>query len=134
MRGRENQMEIANAQLPVRPLEKKRGMSRRLIFSTLQAYLFLLPTFALIGLFSYYPATLALYHSLTDWNGVLLAKFVGLDNFREMLRDQVLLASLRNMLTVVIWSLIITLTVPLFVAELIYALRSHRAQYWYRLL
>jgi raffinose/stachyose/melibiose transport system permease protein len=127
-------MEIANARLPVRSLEKKRGVSRRLLWSTLQAYLFLLPTFALIGLFSYYPAVLALYHSLTDWNGVLIAKYVGLNNFREMVRDQVLLASLSNMLTVVLWSLIITLTVPLLVAELIYSLRSHRAQYWYRLL
>ncbi|HMN27513.1 MAG TPA: sugar ABC transporter permease [Caldilineaceae bacterium] len=127
-------MEIANVQLPARSLERKRGISRRLLLSTLQAYLFLLPTFALIGLFAYYPAVLALYHSLTDWNGVLVAKYVGLDNFREMLRDQVLLASLSNMLTVVVWSLIITLTVPLLVAELIYSLRNHRAQYWYRLL
>jgi ABC-type sugar transport system permease subunit len=127
-------MEIANARLPARSLEKKRGVSRRLVLATLQAYLFLLPTFALIGLFSYYPAVLALYHSLTDWNGVLLAKYVGLDNFREMLRDQVLMASLSNMLKVVCWSVLITLTVPLLVAELIYSVRSHRAQYWYRLL
>ena len=100
-------MELANAQLTARSLEKKRGASRRLVLATLQAYLFLLPTFVLIGLFSYYPAVLALYHSLTDWNGVLLAKYVGLDNFREMLNDQVLLASLSNMLTVVCWSVII---------------------------
>jgi len=105
-----------------------------LVISSLQAYLFLLPTFALIGLFSYYPALLALYHSMTDWNGILLADYVGLNNFREMLRDQVLLASLGNMVTVAIWSLVVTLTVPLLVAELIYALRNNRAQYWYRLL
>jgi raffinose/stachyose/melibiose transport system permease protein len=127
-------MEIAKERLPVRSLAQKKRGSRRLLWSTLQAYFFLLPTFALIGLFSYYPAMLALYHSLTDWNGVLLAKYVGLDNFREMMRDRVLLASLGNMLTVVFWSLVITLTIPLLVAELIYSLRSHRAQYWYRLL
>ncbi|CAN5630064.1 sugar ABC transporter permease [soil metagenome] len=127
-------MEFASVRPAVRSLEKKKSVNRRLVLASLQAYLFLLPTFALIGLFSYYPAILALYHSLTDWNGVLLASYVGLDNFREMLRDRVLLASLSNMLTVAAWSLVITLTVPLLVAELIYALRNNRAQYWYRLL
>lgn len=127
-------MEIASVRPAVQTRANKKGINRRLLISSLQAYLFLLPTFALIGLFSYYPALLALYHSLTDWNGILLADYVGLNNFREMLNDQVLLASLGNMVTVAIWSLVVTLTVPLLVAELIYALRNNRAQYWYRLL
>lgn len=127
-------MEIVSVRPAVQTRAKKKGINRRLVISSLQAYLFLLPTFALIGLFSYYPALLALYHSMTDWNGILLADYVGLNNFREMLRDQVLLASLGNMVTVAIWSLVVTLTVPLLVAELIYALRNNRAQYWYRLL
>ena len=127
-------MEIASVRPVARTQARKRVLNRRLVFSSLQAYLFLLPTFALIGLFSYYPAVLALYHSLTNWNGVLLADYVGFDNFREMVRDKVLLASLSNMLTVSIWSLVVTLTVPLLVAELIYSLRNSRAQYWYRLL
>ena len=127
-------MEIVSVRPAVQTRAKKKGINRRLVISSLQAYLFLLPTFALVGLFSYYPALLALYHSMTDWNGILLADYVGLNNFREMLRDQVLLASLGNMVTVAIWSLVVTLTVPLLVAELIYALRNNRAQYWYRLL
>jgi len=127
-------MEIVSVRPAVQTSVKKKGSNRRLLLSSLQAYLFLLPTFALIGLFSYYPALLALYHSLTDWNGILLADYVGLNNFREMLNDQVLLASLGNMVTVAIWSLVVTLTVPLLVAELIYSLRNNRAQYWYRLL
>jgi len=127
-------MEIASARPVARPTEKRRSVSRKLLRSSLQAYLFLLPTFLLIGLFSYYPAILALYHSLTDWNGVLIAKFIGLNNFREMIRDQVLLASIGNMLKVVVWSLAVTLTMPLLVAELIFSLRNSRAQYWYRLL
>ena len=127
-------MEIASVRPAVQTRANKKGINRRLLISSLQAYLFLLPTFALIGVFSYYPALLALYHSLTDWNGILLADYVGLNNFREMLNDQVLQASLGNMVTVAIWSLVVTLTVPLLVAELIYALRNNRAQYWYRLL
>ena len=112
---------------------KGQKLTRKTITSSLSAYLMLLPTFLLIGLFSYYPAASALYHSLTNWNGVLVADFVGLDNFREMLQDKILLASISNMAKVVIWSVLITLTMPLFVAEMIYSLRSARGQYWYRL-
>ena len=125
-------MEIASVRPAVQTRVNKKGINRRLLISSLQAYLFLLPTFALIGLFSYYPALLALYHSLTDWNGILLADYVGLNNFREMLNDQVLLASLGNMVTVAIWSLVVTLTVPLLVAELIFAIRNRFVQYGIR--
>jgi ABC-type sugar transport system permease subunit len=104
-----------------------------LLVSSLGAYLFLLPTFALIGVFSYYPAVSALYHAFTDWNGVMMADWIGIQNFREMMRDPVLLASLGNMVKVVVWVLLINMTIPLLVAELIYSLRSLRAQYWYRL-
>lgn len=113
---------------------KGRPANRKLLLSSLQAYLFLLPTFLLIGLFSYYPAVTALYHSLTNWNGVLIANYIGFDNFQEMVRDRVLRESIQNMLVVVVWSLLVTLTMPLLVAELIFTLRSNRVQYWYRLL
>ena len=126
-------MQITAVQARSRSSPQERAHTRALVVSSLRAYLMLLPTFALIGLFSYYPAASALYHSLTNWNGVLVASFIGLDNFREMLRDKVLLASLSNMVKVVAWSLIVTLTVPLVVAELIHSLRSSKAQYWYRL-
>ena len=92
---------------------------RRLLVSSLGAYLFLLPTFALIGVFSYYPAVSALYHAFTDWNGVMMADWIGIQNFREMMRDPVLLASLGNMVKVVVWVLLINMTIPLLVAELI---------------
>lgn len=110
------------------------ALDRKMVGSSLLAYLFLLPTFALIAVFSYYPAFSALYHAFTNWNGVLVAKWIGVENFLEMVSDRVLLASLGNMGKVVVWSLLVTLVVPLTVAELIHSLRGARAQYWYRLL
>jgi raffinose/stachyose/melibiose transport system permease protein len=105
----------------------------KLLRSSLLAYAFLLPTFALIAVFAYYPAFSALYHSFTNWNGVLIAKWIGISNFREMTHDRVLLASLGNMVKVAVFVLVLNLTVPLAVAELIFSLRSTVAQYWYRL-
>ena len=115
------------------PVALKRKVDRKVLTSSLRAYLFLVPTFILIIVFSYYPAASALYYSFTSWNGVLVGEWIGLKNFVEMTQDKVLMASLSNMLKVIIWSLAITLTVPLFVAELIDSLRNGRAQYWYRL-
>lgn len=112
----------------------KRIHPPRRIIESMVPYLFLLPTFALILVFSYYPAASALYHSFTDWNAITTPQFLGINNFAEMVRDKVLLASVGNMLKVAIWGLLITLTAPLLVAELIYAVRSSRWQYWYRLL
>ena len=37
------------------------------------------------------------------------------------------------MVKVVIWALIVSLTIPLMVSELIYSVRNPLAQYWYRL-
>ena len=110
------------------------GGSSRLIKTSLTAWLFLLPTFILILVFSYFPAFSALYHSFTDWNGFAEPRFILFDNFEQMMTDRVMLASLRNMLIVSGWSLLVALIPPLVVAELIDSLRSARAQYWYRLL
>ena len=106
----------------------------RLLVTSLTAWLFLVPTFALIIVFSYYPAFSALYHSFTDWNGFAAPRFISFENFEQMTSDRVMLASLRNMLMVSGWSLLVALVPPLVVAELIDSLRSARAQYWYRLL
>ena len=117
-----------------RVLDVTRRRKRLSVTRWIFPYLFLLPTFVLIGVFSYYPAASALYHSFTDWNGITRPRFLWLDNFAEMTGDKTLVASLSNMGIVTAWSLFITLTMPFLVAELIYAVRNERASYWYRLL
>ena len=52
------------------------GAGLRLIKTSLTAWLFLLPTFILILVFSYFPAFSALYHSFTDWNGFAEPRFI----------------------------------------------------------
>ena len=93
-----------------------------------------MPSFVLLALFSYYPILSAITHSFTEWKGSGETTFVGLANFRELLRDDILRESVSNMVKMLLAGIVISLSVPLAVAELIFALRSSRAQYLYRVL
>ena len=97
-------------------------------------YLFLVPTFAFIIVFRYYPAGSAIYHAFTRWNGAGIAKWVGTANFENMMRDTILIASVKNIAILLVASLIKVLIFPLATAELIHSLSKPRARYWFRLL
>ncbi len=58
-------------------------------------YLFLAPSVILYAMFMIYPFFQSIYLSFTDWNGVgEIGDFVGLQNYREMIRDDLLWQSL----------------------------------------
>ena len=105
---------------------------RRLARSRL-AYLFLLPAFASIILFSYYPAGSALYHAFTQWDGTSDATWVGLANFKRYFDDPQFGVSVTNVLKLTAFWMILAVTVPLAVARLILAVHSPRLQFIYRL-
>jgi len=96
------------------------------------SYLMLLPTFALISVFLYFPAFSGLFHSFYDWNPGGRSTFVGLANYERMLGDPYVTKGLGNLLLLLAAGLFKTVVPPLFVAELIYYLRSKRSQYWFR--
>ena len=58
-------------------------------------YLYLVPIFALLGVFSYYPPLMALYYSFTNYDG-LSGKFIGLENFTDLASDRIFRASIKN--------------------------------------
>jgi len=98
------------------------------------AYAFIAPTFVFILAFSYYPAIRALVGAFTNWDGFNAPTWVGLANFIEAFHDPVFLASIWH---VALWTAVgipLSLIPPFFVAELIFQLRSQRAQYVYRTL
>jgi ABC-type sugar transport system permease subunit/WD40 repeat protein len=105
---------------------------RKALWRARISYLMLIPTFAILGVFNYYPAVSGLYHSLTIWNDDGSSHFIGLDNFRAMGRDPYLTNGFTNLAILLISGLIKTIVFPLIVAEIIYHLRSSRAQYWIR--
>ncbi len=114
-------------------MNKKNSIFKE-IYKARLAYLFLLPLFAGLILFSYYPAFSGLYHSLFDWDSVGNATFIGINNFKELFQDKVFLDSIPVMFTLMIPKLLIGIVVPLIIAEIIYYFTSKRAQYWYRVL
>ena len=62
--------------------------------------MFIAPLMIGLLMFSYYPAFSGLYHSFFDWDNVGTATFIGLDNFKELVSDQVFLASIGTMVKI----------------------------------
>ena len=50
-------------------------------------YLYLLPALLVYGAFLLYPLLRAVHLSLFEWNGITLARFVGLSNYLDVVRD-----------------------------------------------
>lgn len=95
-------------------------------------YMMLVPSFALILLFLYYPAFSGLFHSFYDWKPGAKTTFVGLANYERMLNDPYVKMGIGNLLLLMVTGLVKTVGPPLLVAELIYYLRSKKSQYWFR--
>jgi raffinose/stachyose/melibiose transport system permease protein len=110
-------------QLPAIPdvlkLKRVTGAPRR-FQDTLLIALFLLPALILFLLFVIYPIFRSLYFSLFDWNGLGPAvDFVGLQNFKDILSDQVFLKAVRNVFLIIIFSVGIQLPLALALAVMV---------------
>ncbi len=81
---------------------------------------FLLPALLIYLLFVIYPIMQAAYYSLYDWKGLgPLTKFIGLDNYRRLLGDDVFRMAFSHNILIAILSLTIQLPFALGVALLI---------------
>jgi len=95
-------------------------------------YFFLLPAFALLVLFEYWPTYLVLKEAFYDWDGFRINNFIGLANFRELLHDPVFLKSARNIVIILLFYLTIPFAMPIIIAETVFNLASERAQKFWR--
>lgn len=116
-----------------RPLPRKHTLWRRVLRARYY-YLLLVPTFALILIFEYYPAFLALYGSVFNIDYGISGTFIGLKNFAQLFSDSTFISSVWHVLALTLFGTITAVTVPVAVAEWIFGLRSQRAQYIYRIL
>lgn len=96
-------------------------------------YLFLIPSLLMVGVFSYFPTVSAVYHSFFRWSGGDAKEFVGFDNFRDVLGDQVFWSSFVVIAILVVANLF-KMIPSILIAVLIHRLKSDRWQYWYRVL
>jgi len=82
--------------------------------------LFLLPAFVLFSIFLIYPIGSSVYYSQFNWNGIGPAtKFVGLDNFKQILSDQVFIKAAMNAVLIVALSLAVQLPLALALAIMV---------------
>lgn len=97
-------------------------------------YLFLVPTFVLLAVFTFYPIVSAFWHSFYRWDGIN-SQFVGVENFVQMFTaDRAFLASLPNVAFLTIFRLLVAMTIPLLAAEVIFSLRNGAIAYFWRVL
>jgi raffinose/stachyose/melibiose transport system permease protein len=95
-------------------------------------YFLVLPTLCLIALFQYYPAASGIFHSFFRWNGADIAEFVGLENYRDLVRNSEFWQSFKVALILGIWN-VIKMIPALAVAVCIHRCRSARLQFFYRI-
>jgi len=96
-------------------------------------YVFVLPSLLLVGVFAYFPAASAIYHSFFEWEGGANKEFIGLDNFRRLLGDTVYWKSYVT-IGILVAANVIKLVPSILVAVLIHRVASATMQYWYRVL
>jgi len=96
-------------------------------------YLFLLPTFILVSIFSYYPIISAVFHAFTEWDGVNV-RFNGIKNFASMPKDDALVASIPNVIRLALFAEFVALTLPLLAAVIIFHLKGEKIRYFFRVL
>jgi raffinose/stachyose/melibiose transport system permease protein len=125
-----SEREIAHAMPPEQPGRSLRSR----IYRGRLAYLFLLPTFLLLGVFDYYPVWSALYHSFFRWNGFTPGTFIGFDNFVTLFHDPLMHAATANVLKLTAFTVFITISVPLVVARVIHGVPGRLLQFWFRVL
>jgi ABC-type sugar transport system permease subunit/ABC-type glycerol-3-phosphate transport system substrate-binding protein len=110
-------------------VSKARGQARH---RTRTAYLLLFPTVFLLAAFNYFPALSGLYHAFTEWESGRDPVFNGLDNFRLLLKDDMLYVGCGNMLILLFAALVKATVVPFLAAQMILYLLSDRARYFFR--
>ena len=100
-------------------LKQGTGSPRR-FQDSLVIFLFLLPAIVLFFLFVIYPIFQSVYYSLFNWKGFGPAvDFVGLENFKNILKDQVFMIALRNGFLIIALSLLAQLPLSLALAVLV---------------
>lgn len=97
------------------------------------AYLGLIPTFALLAVFYYWPIVHGFALSFFNYNGVT-SEFVGFQNFGDVLQNTIFWNSTLNMFVLLVTDLVKALVPPLIFAEFILAVRSKRFSFAVRVL
>ncbi|QKY69991.1 carbohydrate ABC transporter permease [Lentibacillus sp. CBA3610] len=85
----------------------------------LTPYLFLIPGSIILGAFIFYPMMRAIWLSLTEYNMIQDAEFIGLDNYETLFQDDLFWQTLMNTFIYLIGVVPALVIVPIFLAVLV---------------
>jgi raffinose/stachyose/melibiose transport system permease protein len=77
------------------------------------AYLYILPAYVVFALFLLIPLGRAVVLSLYDWNGLSVAEWVGLDNYRQVVADEGLRAAFGHAAVLILFYAVLPVVVAL---------------------
>ena len=89
------------------------------IIKNIPGWTLLIPTVLLFILIVWRPICMAFYYAFFKMRGIQIISFAGLGNFKEVLTDTAFIQTLINTIKYVVWSLIIGLPLPFFVAVML---------------
>jgi raffinose/stachyose/melibiose transport system permease protein len=81
--------------------------------------LFVAPALALYTVYLLYPLGVSVWYSMLDWDGISSGRYVGLDNWRQLIHDDSVLSALRNTLIILVASFVVEIPVGLGLALLV---------------
>ncbi|MDQ3654053.1 MAG: sugar ABC transporter permease [Chloroflexota bacterium] len=99
------------------------------MFERLSPYLWVAPAVLLYGTFTIVPLVAGIYLAFLRWDGIEPAEFIGLDNFRRMMRDPKLLGALAKNLQYAIGTVTGKIVISLVLALLLNGAMWGRAFY-----
>ena len=112
-------MNVAEVRRDDSKLHPRTYLSRR-VQDYVTIFLFLAPSFILFLVFLVYPVIQSVHYSLFNWNGLGPAvHFIGLDNFKQILTDQIFMRAVEDCLLIVVLSLVVQLPLALALAIMV---------------
>lgn len=107
----------------------KRGRAEKLF-----AFSYLIPTLAIFILFCVIPYLKSFYMSFFKWSAFTnTGVFVGLDNFKRLIKDPVILTALKNNLFLLFWCTLFTFVISIFFANIV-CRKRYRENAFFRIL
>ena len=82
-------------------------------------FIFMSPAFILFTFVLFIPICQSIYYSFCDYNALTPPKFIGLENYKNLLQDKTLAIALKNSLFFLIFSCVTQLIMGLFLAALL---------------
>lgn len=84
-----------------------------------KALLYILPAAAVYGFFAIWPALSTVYISFLEWDGILPAKFIGLENYADLFQDSLLRDAIFHSLILIVFFSVIPVAIGLAMTALL---------------